>query len=51
LIGSQLYGVSPIDPAALGLALAALGATSLIAALIPASRAAGSDPIAALRAE
>jgi predicted permease len=51
LIGSQLYGVSPIDPAALGLAFGALCATSLIAALIPASRAAASDPIAALRAE
>ncbi len=51
LIGSQLYGVSPVDPFALGLAFLALCATSLVASLIPAARAAASDPISALRVE
>jgi ABC-type antimicrobial peptide transport system permease subunit len=51
LIGSQLYGVSAIDPMALGLAFIALCATSLVASLIPAARAAASDPIRALRVE
>lgn len=46
-----LYGVSPSDPASLAVAAAALLAAGIIAALVPAARAAHTNPIEALRAD
>jgi predicted permease len=51
LIASELYGVSSWDPLALALAAAALAFCSLVAAIIPAARAASISPISALRVE
>jgi ABC-type antimicrobial peptide transport system permease subunit len=51
LISSQLYGVSSWDPVALGVAAGALATSALVAALIPASRAASISPMSALRSE
>jgi ABC-type antimicrobial peptide transport system permease subunit len=51
LIAAQLYGVSFWDPLALGLAAASLATCALVAALIPAGRAASISPIRALRTE
>jgi predicted permease len=46
-----LFGVAPTDPATFAIIAAALATTALIACLIPARRAAGVDPIVALRNE
>ena len=51
LVAAQLYGVTIWDPLALALAAGALGGAALIAALIPARRAAGISPMDALRAD
>jgi ABC-type antimicrobial peptide transport system permease subunit len=51
LMKGLLLGVSPFDPATLGVVLLVLGASALLAALIPAWRAASTDPVKALRAE
>jgi putative ABC transport system permease protein len=51
LIGSLLYGVSPIDPVSIIVTVALLGAASLLASYIPARRAARVDPMVALRWE
>jgi len=51
LIAAQLYGVSFGDPLALGVAAASLATCALVAALIPAGRAASISPIRALRTE
>jgi ABC-type antimicrobial peptide transport system permease subunit len=51
LLAAQLYGVSYWDPSALVIATASLGTCALIAALIPAGRAAAISPIRALRTE
>jgi macrolide transport system ATP-binding/permease protein len=48
---STLFGVSEYDPAVLVTALAALGLSAVVAALIPARRAATMDPVTALRVE
>ncbi len=50
-LGSQLYGLSPYDPAVLSAAVIALALSALAAALIPAVRAATTSPMNALRAE
>jgi hypothetical protein len=50
-ISSMLYGLGPLDPAALGTAAAVLLATALLAVALPARRAAKLDPMAALRCE
>ena len=50
-IASQLYGVKSYDFAVFGTAIFVLGASSLIAAVIPARRASHVDPIVALRYE
>jgi predicted permease len=50
-IASQLYGVKNYDPLVLGTAVFVLGASSSIAAVIPARRAASIDPVEALRLE
>ena len=46
-----LYGVSFWDPSALVIAAGALAACALVAALIPAGRAASISPVSALRTE
>jgi macrolide transport system ATP-binding/permease protein len=51
LLRSTLFGVSEHDPAVLVTALAVLGLSAVIAALIPARRAATMDPVKALRVE
>ena len=51
LIASQLFGVKPWDPLMLSAATLILGIAALAAAVIPARRAAGIDPMQALRSE
>jgi predicted permease len=51
LIADQLFGVKAWDPVMLGGATVLLGAAALVAAIIPAQRAASLDPVVALRAE
>ena len=46
---AQLFGVKPGDPFMLMLATLLLGVTALVASLIPARRAAGVEPMVALR--
>ncbi|MBI4907384.1 MAG: ABC transporter permease [Acidobacteria bacterium] len=48
---SLLFGVKPHDPATLTAAVALLSVVALAASLVPAMRAAGLDPMAALRDE
>jgi predicted permease len=49
LIRAALIGISAVDPLALVPTLAALGAVALVAAAVPARRAARIDPVRALR--
>ena len=51
LIAAQLYGVAFWDPLALAIAAGSLAACVLVAALIPAGRAASISPVRALRTE
>lgn len=51
LLRSQLHDVHPADPIAIGTALVVLTACAIVAALVPARRAARLDPLAALRVE
>jgi predicted permease len=51
VLSGLLYGVAPFDPASYAAAMLVLGAVALVAAWIPARRAARLDPTAALRAE
>ena len=51
LISSQLFGVTPWDPLVLSAATLLLLITALMAAIVPARRAAGVDPMHALRTE
>ena len=46
-----LYGVSPLDPIALGAVLALLGVAAVAATLLPLRRAVRTDPAVALRTE
>jgi predicted permease len=50
LLASQLYGVSPVDPATIAVAAAIFAAVAMLASLPPAARAAGTAPLDALRA-
>ena len=45
----QLFGVKPWDPSMLALAVLMLGLAALLASVIPARRAAGVEPMVALR--
>jgi predicted permease len=51
LISAQLYGVSFWDPLALAVAAGSLATCALVAAIIPAGRAASISPMKALRTE
>jgi ABC-type antimicrobial peptide transport system permease subunit len=51
LLRGLLFELSPFDPATYAGAAAILLATAAIASLVPARRAARSDPMAALRSE
>ena len=51
LVGSMLYGVGPYDPATLVAGTVLLFGVALIAGWIPARRAAGMEPMDALRHE
>jgi hypothetical protein len=51
LIKSVLFGVSPLDAWTLGAAVAVLAAVSMLAAFLPARRAASIDPLDAMRIE
>jgi predicted permease len=51
LMTSQLFGVRPWDPIMLALAAIALSLAALLASAIPARRAAGVEPMVALRNE
>lgn len=48
---SMLFEVSPTDPLTLGVVAVLLAAVALVASLVPARRAARTDPMVALRAE
>jgi len=48
-LSALIYGVSPFDPVSLGGAVAVLATASLVAAFVPARRAARVSPMAALR--
>ena len=49
LMKTQLFGVKPWDPVMLALAVVLLGLAALLASAIPARRAAGVEPMVALR--
>ena len=51
LLRSQLFGVSPVDPATLVSVVVILAAASVAAAYVPARRATRVDPVIALRSE
>ena len=48
-VEKQLFEMKPLDPASLGTAFAVLGASALLAALVPALRASAESPTVALR--
>jgi ABC-type antimicrobial peptide transport system permease subunit len=50
-VGSLLFGLLPDDPMTLAIAAGALTIAGLLSAIVPARRAAGVDPLTALRAE
>jgi predicted permease len=51
LMASQLFGIAPWNPFLLAGATVVLGLAALVAAVIPAQRAARTDPMQALRSE
>jgi putative ABC transport system permease protein len=51
LMRDQLYGVTPWNPVMLALAVLTLALAALLASLVPARRAAGVEPMVALRNE
>ena len=50
-MAGQLYGVAPWDPAVLAATAAILGVAAFVAAVVPAQRAARTEPMVALRFE
>jgi ABC-type antimicrobial peptide transport system permease subunit len=51
LMANQLYGVKPYDPLVMVTTTILLAAAAFVAALIPARRAANTEPMQALRTE
>ncbi|MEY2496201.1 MAG: hypothetical protein QOJ45_2693 [Verrucomicrobiota bacterium] len=51
LLGNQLYGMNPYNPAVTTGAVVALGLSALLASIVPAIRASLISPLDALRAE
>jgi ABC-type antimicrobial peptide transport system permease subunit len=51
LMASLLFGVKPYDPIILSITIIVLGAAAFVAAVIPARRAANTEPMLALRTE
>jgi putative ABC transport system permease protein len=51
LLRSFLFGVTPVDPLALGASAGIMAMAALLACYIPARRAAGADPVSVLRVE
>ena len=51
ILKSQLYQLSPLDPLAIGSAIAIIAAMTVLAAWLPARRAAKVDPMVALRCD
>jgi predicted permease len=51
VMASQLYGVKPHDPLVLSITTAVLATAAFVAAVIPARRAANTEPMLALRTE
>jgi putative ABC transport system permease protein len=51
LAGAVLFEVQPTDPSIIGVVIATLAATGLVACVVPALRATKSDPLRSLRAE
>jgi len=51
LMKDQLYGVRPWDPVMLSAAVVLLALAALLASVVPARRAAGVEPMVALRNE
>jgi ABC-type antimicrobial peptide transport system permease subunit len=51
ILKSQLYELSPLDPVAISIAIAAVGVMTIAAAWLPARRATRIDPAQALRTE
>jgi ABC-type antimicrobial peptide transport system permease subunit len=51
LVGGLLYGVRPLDPVAFTVVPLTLVAVAALAVFVPARRAAGVDPIRALKTE
>jgi predicted permease len=51
ILKSQLYGLSPLDPTAISIAIAAVSVMTIAAAWLPARRATKIDPMQALRTE
>lgn len=51
VLRSQLFGISPTDPPTIAVATAVLATSALVAAYLPARRAARVDPTIALRSE
>ena len=51
VLRSMLFGISPDDPVAIALAIAALAAIGVLAGWLPARRAAHVDPAVTLRGE
>jgi ABC-type lipoprotein release transport system permease subunit len=50
-VRSQLYGVSPADPAVLIVGTLMIAVVAILSALLPARRAATVEPMKALRTE
>jgi ABC-type antimicrobial peptide transport system permease subunit len=50
-MSTMLFGIEPVDTATFAIAAAFMGLAALVASYIPARRAAGVDPLEALRLE